>query len=108
MKMSRSLGNARAPPTNAKQGLATYTIYIIIVSVLILVVVIVVFSNWVPPFKEGIARTSCAFKRANYCWSWKANGYDPNKTPFNWNDKPPTDCDQLEITKPKSKEDCEG
>lgn len=91
------------------RGLAVYTIYIVIVSVLILVVVIVVFSKWVPPFKEGVERTSCAFKRADYCLSWKANGYDLNKVPFNWDEKA-SGCESLDppITKPKSKADCEG
>jgi len=82
------------------KAIATHSLFLIGSMALFLIFTIIII--W--PFLKGIDPTpaSCTAKYLNYCERWRLNGEDPG----DWKDIEPKGCEDLDINRPGSLDEC--
>lgn len=91
--------------TQARRGIAVHTLVLVIMIAMFTLVAVFIFYKWAAPSAVEATSVSCYFKKLSYCADWKSNGY--GTTPWDWDSKQPTGCEDYGITKPVTKDDCD-
>ncbi len=89
------------------KGIAVHTIVLVIMMGLFAFIAFYLFYVWSSGANVEATAMSCTVKRLSYCTDWKANNYGTEE-PWDWNQRPPLGCDNLEIYEPLNGYECEG
>ncbi len=84
------------------KAIATHTIFLIAAIGLFLIFTIISLWFWIGQIDTEATKASCTAKYINYCERWLLKGKDPG----DWNEIEPDGCEQFDISKPSSEDEC--
>lgn len=89
------------------KGIAVHTIVLIIMMGFFAVAALYILGIWAINTGSQADRTTCAWKKIDYCTDWKGNSYDEG--PWDWQSRDPKGCEDLSppILKPFTIAECE-
>ena len=86
------------------KAISTHTLFLVGTMALFLIFTVTALWIFLGQIEMNATQTTCAEKYLNYCMRWKLNGDDPD----DWEDINPQGCDQFDIYKPSSIDDCKN
>ena len=84
------------------KAIATHTMFLVGTITLFLIFTIILLWPLINPIIEDATMASCTTKYYNYCERWILKGKDPG----DWDEINPDGCEEFEIYKPSSIDDC--
>jgi hypothetical protein len=90
-----------------KKAIAAHTIFIIGVIIIFIFFVTVILFGYIDWSKTSASKFACTAKLENYCSDWSKSNPPFSNTPWDWNSKGPSGCENspININQPSS-EDC--
>jgi len=86
----------------SSKAIAVHTIFLIGAMLLLVVFTVAGLWFWLGDLNITSSEAACANKYQDYCDKWIITG----KEPGNWDSVSPEGCDEYEIYKPKSIDEC--
>ena len=86
------------------KGIAIHALVVVAIIGMLIFFGLIVFWTWLNWTTIENSKLACTIKFKNYCTEWFKKNYQ--EEPYNWNDMNPKDCDQFQIKKPSSKDEC--
>jgi hypothetical protein len=88
------------------KAVAVQTMFLIVVIGMIIFFTLVITWHWLKGMNVQASQATCIIKLKNYCERWYKLGKEPTNP--TWEETEPTGCDEFNIYKPTSLEDCKS